>query len=287
MKTLEAMARDIERTHPEILVVNVFAGFSFADTYHTGPSFSAYTIGDEQLARQQLDRLQRWCLEHWELGHRRDPSLEEVWPQVEKNLSRGETPVVLVEPSDNIGGGAPGDGTSILRFLLQKKVQNAAVVIDDAAAVAEISREVPGGRQSLRFGGRGSRLGEGPVELDVELISTSDGQFELEDRHSHLASMSGVHIDMGPCVVIRHAGITILLTSRKTPPFDLGQLRSQGIVPERQSIIGVKAAVAHRQAYEPIQKASYTVSTPGPCSSDLSTFPFRNLRRPILPLERL
>jgi microcystin degradation protein MlrC len=97
--------------------------------------------------------------------------------------------------------------------------------------------------------------------------------------------MYGAHIDMGPCAVVRHAGVTILLTSRKTPPFDLGQWRSQGIDPERLSVIGVKAAVAHRRAYDPIAKASYTVDTPGPCASNLRLLPFQRIRRPVFPLD--
>jgi microcystin degradation protein MlrC len=107
--------------------------------------------------------------------------------------------------------------------------------------------------------------------------------------------MYGTHIDMGPSAVVRHSGsgsagsgpsgIRILLTTRKTPPFDLGQLRSQGIMPEKLFVIGVKAAVAHRRAYDPITQASYTVETPGPCSSDLRTFPYRHIRRPIFPLD--
>ena len=79
--------------------------------------------------------------------------------------------------------------------------------------------------------------------------------------------------------------MTILLTSRKTPPWDLGQFRSQGISPEAFRVIGVKAAVGHRQAYDPIKKASYTVLTPGPCSSRPSDFPYKRLRRPIYPLD--
>ena len=77
------------------------------------------------------------------------------------------------------------------------------------------------------------------------------------------------------------------LTTRKTPPFDLGQLRSQGIEPESLSVIGIKAAVGHRRAYDKIATASYTVDTPGPCSSDLTVFPFKKLRRPIFPLDRI
>jgi microcystin degradation protein MlrC len=85
--------------------------------------------------------------------------------------------------------------------------------------------------------------------------------------------------------VLRAAGVSVLLTSHKTPPFDLGQFRSQGIQPEEFSWIGIKAAVAHRRAYDPIAAASYYVETPGPCSSNLRQFPYRHLRRPIYPLD--
>ena len=90
---------------------------------------------------------------------------------------------------------------------------------------------------------------------------------------------------MGPCAVVRHKGVSILLTSRKTPPWDLGQWRSQGIEPEELSVIGVKAAVAHRRVYDPIAGEHYTVETPGPCSSNLKQFPFRNVKRPVFPLD--
>jgi microcystin degradation protein MlrC len=121
--------------------------------------------------------------------------------------------------------------------------------------------------------------------MEVEFISSSDGRFELEDRHSHLASMNGVNINMGPCAVVKARGVSILLTSKKTPPFDLGQLRSQGIIPEECSVIGVKAAVAHRQGYDPITAAAFTVNVPGPCSSDVGSFSFEKVRRPIYPLD--
>ena len=113
----------------------------------------------------------------------------------------------------------------------------------------------------------------------------SDGKFELEDKQSHLASMCGDRFDMGPCAVVRHPALTILLTSRRTPPFDLGQWRSQGIEPRELSVIVVKAAVAHRRAYDPIATRMLWVDTPGPCSSNLRAFPYRHVRRPIFPLD--
>jgi microcystin degradation protein MlrC len=97
--------------------------------------------------------------------------------------------------------------------------------------------------------------------------------------------MNGTSIAMGPAAVVRTAGVTILLTSKKTPPFDLGQFRSQGIEPIDFAVIGVKAAVAHRRAYDPIMGATYFVDTPGPCRSDLTAFPWQHLRRPVWPLD--
>jgi len=199
-------------------------------------------------------------------------------------VTRG--PVLLVEPADNVGGGAPGDCTDVLRALIRHQAKDAAVIMADPAAVSELQSVMLGRRHTLGIGGKGSRLDLGPVTLDVELISRSDGRFDLEDRHSHAAGGFGVHIDMGPTAVVRHQGVTIMLTSIKTPPWDLGQWRSQGIEPRDLGIIGIKAAVAHRRAYDPIAAASYTVRSRGPCTSNLRLLPYRRLRRPIFPLDR-
>ncbi len=282
MKALEAMARQMEGEDPELLAVNVFAGFAFADTPDTGVAFSASTLGAPVAAQQCVDRLRDWAEQHRTSGNVVDPPIESVMQQV---LAHREGPVLLVEPSDNIGGGAPGDGTGVLKSLLKHRVQNAVVVLNDPDAVQQLAAHNLGDRVTLSLGARGSQINSGPLHGTFELLSRSDGKFELEDRHSHLASMYGIHIDMGPTAVVRIDGIRIVLTSRKTPPFDLGQLRSQGIVPEEAAVIGVKAAVAHRRAYDPIAKASYTIDTPGPCSSNLKSFPYKKLRRPIFPLD--
>jgi microcystin degradation protein MlrC len=305
MRTLEAMAREIEATLPEIAAVNVFGGFSFADTPHTGVSFSAVTFGDPEIAAAELRRLSQWAIDHREEGNVTDPPLADVLSEIQRHVAAGETPVLIVEPADNIGGGAPGDATTILRALIENQIENSAVIINDPLAVSHTSQWKIGDRGTISVGGKGSRLTDGPIELDVELLNRTDGKFDLEDRNSHLASMAGVHIDMGPCAVVRvadaasvgpeagsfrhvrHAGIHILLTSRKTPPFDLGQWRSQGIEPESLSVIGVKAAVAHRRAYDKIARHTYTVAVPGPCSSDLRTFPWQRIRRPVFPLDEI
>jgi hypothetical protein len=94
--------------------------------------------------------------------------------------------------------------------------------------------------------------------VKATLLSRSDGRFTLEDRNSHLAAMQGVNVDMGPCAVVRVEGVTILLTTATRLLFDLGQWRRHGVEPSSLSIIGVKAAVAHRRAYDAIAAARFT-----------------------------
>jgi microcystin degradation protein MlrC len=287
--------------------VNVFGGFSFADTPDTGVSFTAVTLGEPRYALAELQELSEWAIANREAGNVLEEPLEAVLSRIKSSIQRTNPPadtggspqhepaspnvcgfakpIILAEPSDNIGGGAPGDGTNLLQALIAAEIDNAAVAIDDAQAVAALRTCQPGERRTLDLGGRGSRLAGGPLRLEVEFISRSDGRFALEDPNSHLASMCGSRFDMGACAVVRHKGVTILLTSHKTPPFDLGQWRSQGIVPETLSVIGVKAAVAHRRVYDPIAGAHYTVETPGPCSSNLKGFPFRHVKRPVFPLD--
>ncbi len=281
MRSLLQWARRTEERDPAVWAVNVMAGFSFADTLETGVSLAIIADADPSAQLRDGARL-AWALR--ERGAVQYPDVNEVVARLGPD-PRG--PVLLVEPADNIGGGAPGDGTGVLRALLAHRAARGLVAINDPQAVARLGEISVGGTLRLPVGGRGWALEAGPVELDLTLVSRSDGKFRLEDRQSHLASMSGLRADMGPSAVVRHAGVTILLTSRKTPPFDLGQFRSQGIEPREFGYIGVKAAVAHRQAYDPIAAESHWVDTPGPCSSDLASFPFRRLRRPVYPLDAI
>ena len=285
MRTLETMAREIEAAHEDIAAVNVMGGFSFADTPDTGVSFAAVTFGQAEAAREELQRLVAWSIDHQSDGNKVDRPLADSRNEIRADVEAGRTPVIVVEPADNIGGGAPGDTTELLRFLLDEQFPESACVINDPVSVSQLAVHQHGDQVKLSIGARDSSSFCQPVGLKVELVSASDGKFDLEDPNSHLASMYGVHIDMGRCAVVRNGEVSILLTSRKTPPFDLGQLRSQGIIPEECSVIGVKAAVAHRRAYDPITGKTYTVGTSGPCSSDVTTFPWQKIRKPIYPLS--
>jgi microcystin degradation protein MlrC len=282
MSDLIGHAMAVEKVRSDIWAFNIMAGFSFADSYETGVTLSTVSVAGIQSVKGVLEQGAKLAWDMRADGVVSYPTADEVLSLI------GPDPdglCLLVEPADNIGAGAPGDGTGILRAMISHNVARGLLAINDPHAVAHLRPHKNGSRIRVGIGGRGWRLDPGPVELEVAIVSQSDGEFDLEDPRSHLASISGSHFSMGPCAVVRYNGIHVLLTSYKTPPFDLGQFLSQGIDPLKFSIVGVKAAVAHKQAYDPITTASYWVATPGPCSSDLTNFPYSRLSRPAYPID--
>lgn len=282
MRALLDRAAWLEQQAAAIRCINIVPGFAFADTRDTG---LAITVVSEpaQAADAALEELQRLARQLAPLGVITEPDADGVLSDWHRRQPPGLT--VIAEPSDNIGGGAPGDGTGLLRAFLRHGIQRAAVCLNDPEAVAALERCQPGQRVSLAIGGRGSPLDPGPVQAEWTLAGLHDGRFELVDKQSHLASLAGDQFEMGRCAVVTLHGVTVLLTSRRTPPMDLGQWYAVGIDPATLSLVGVKAAVAHRRAYNPIASEQLAVSTPGPCTSDLSQFDYRQLRRPIYPLD--
>ncbi len=285
MLSLERRAREMESEQADLLAVNVLAGFPYADVPEAGVGFSAVTTGDLELAHGVLRELNVIASSLREEGHRPGMPLEEAMVRLREH---DEGPVLLVEPSDGVEVGAPGDGTRVLRALIEHGVREAGVVVNDPEAAATLQDAAPGERRDVTIGGMSGEIGAEPLPLEVEVVSKSDGRFVPEEiPRGSLASVLDDEVDMGPCALVRHEGVLVLLTSRRTPPHDLGQWRSQGVEPEELFVVCVKAAVEHRPAYVPIARASYTVDVSGPCPLDLRRLPFERVSRPIHPLDEL
>jgi microcystin degradation protein MlrC len=160
-------------------------------------------------------------------------------------------------------------------------------VLADAEAVAACWAAGEGAEVGLRVGGKADRWHGQPVDVTGTVRALSDGTFECELPDNHFASFYGNTIRMGRTAWLRVGGVNIVLTERKTPPFDLAQLRGVGVIPERQKLIAVKSAVAYRAAYSPIAAGVVELDTAGLCSANLARFPYRHLRRPIFPLDTI
>ncbi len=276
MRAVLARARAMEAADPQIIGINVMAGYAYADIADCGFSLNAATRGDPAQAAAYLDELIDVLEAHLDDGYPEEETLEVVLRRVD-TLPPGDGPVLLVEAADNIGGGSPGDATDILAPLLASGRRGIVTAINDPDAVLSCRDAGQGAEVHLKIGAKTDEFHGEPVAVSGRVRHLSDGVFDLENPKSHLASMRGTRIEMGPCAVLENDQAIILLTTQKTAPMDLGHLHSQGVRPEDATFVIVKAAVSHKAAYDPIARASFNVDSAGLCTSNLTRLPYTKL----------
>lgn len=276
MKSVLARARQIERENSEILCINVMAGYAYADIPMCGFSLNCSTRGTPEKASGFLDELVDILEAKLDDAYPHESKLDDALAQADA-LPPGEGPVLLIEPADNIGGGTPGDATGILGPLLVTGRTGIVAAINDPESAQACYAAGIGAEVSLKIGAKTDGLHGQPVPFTGHVRHLSDGRFELENPKSHLASMGGSTIRMGTTAVVENEQAIIVLTSNKTAPMDLGHLHSQSVYPKEATYVIVKAAVSHKDAYDPIARASIYVDSEGLCTSNLKRLPYKKL----------
>ena len=96
---------------------------------------------------------------------------------------------------------------------------------------------------------------------------------------------TGVRQRMGPSALLRAGGVRIIVISRRHQALDAECPRSFGVDPARMQWIGVKSSNHFRASYEPFAAAIYRLEFPSVQPSDPRELTYRNLRRPVWPLD--
>ena len=136
-------------------------------------------------------------------------------------------------------------------------------------------------------GGKTDKLHGDPVRIRGTVKLIYDGAYvETAIRHGGRR-----YLDQGLTAVIHAEGSTrdlpnvVILNSKRHTPFSLGQLTSAGVLPEKQKILVVKAAVAFRAAYEPIAGTIIEVDTPGLTAVNPKRFTYKHARQDLYGLR--
>jgi microcystin degradation protein MlrC len=265
---------------PVILDSSLALGFPYADVPQMGPSVIVITNEDAERARLEADAFANHL---WEARKQMTAHLPEAPEAVAQALRAKETPVVLVDFGDNVGGGSAGDGTILLHELLRQGATHALICLSDQGSVQACALAGVNGLVRLTVGGKVDRLHGEPVEVTGRVRVLHDGTYlETATRHG------GRRVNhMGLTAVVEIDGHNLLvLNSYRHPPFSLGQLTCLGIQPELQRIIVVKAAIAYKAAYAPVARTIIEVDTPGLTAVNPARFAYKHIRRPMFPLDR-
>ncbi|WP_026379775.1 M81 family metallopeptidase [Afifella pfennigii] len=260
---------------PGILSASLAMGFAYADSPHLGATLLAYGASQEA-ADAAADRLAESV---WQARERFTPDLVALKDLSAALAAADARPTIVVDPSDNVGGGSAGDGTAVLAALIEAGL-GGVVVITDPEAVGQAKAAGLGATFEALVGAKADREHGEPVRLAGEIVWLGEASFTNSSSY-----MTGFLTLMGETAVIRHGDLKVVLTSLRTMPFDQGILTSVGIDPAAEPVIVVKSAIAWRAAFEPIARRILIADTPGICPASLRAEHYRKAPRPIWPLD--
>src|SRR5690606_2849873 len=95
MKSVLAAARDIEARDPDILTVNVMAGYAYSDIAICGFSLNCVTRGSLEAANRHLDELVGVLEAHIEAGYPHEDDLATALAKADA-LPPGKGPILLI-----------------------------------------------------------------------------------------------------------------------------------------------------------------------------------------------
>lgn len=269
---------DAQLARPGLLSNSILLGFPYADVPEMGSAALAVADGDRALAQQAALELGRAL---WDRRTDLQGRLVEIEAALDEALAL-PGPVCLLDMGDNVGGGSPGDGTLIAQAIHRRQVGPACVCLFDPAAVAQAEAAGPGATLDLQIGGRTDDLHGRPLAARFRVRSLHDGRFEeSQARHGGFRTF-----DQGRSAVVEtEHRLTVLVTSRRVPPFSLQQLTSCGLEPRQFQILIAKGVIAPAAAYAPVCTKLIRVNTPGVTCADLLRLSYRQRRRPMYPFE--
>jgi microcystin degradation protein MlrC len=269
------------------LAASLFTGFPHADIRNAGLSAVVVTDGDQELAERLRDELlnEAWAgreafvyrLEPLEQSLARAKALEAPKP--------GEGPIVLLDHYDNCASGGTMDTTAVLAAILKEGLDNvAAFAIYDPEAVNQAIAAGIGAEIALAIGGKLAMPAipgdSRPLTVTGTVKTISNGRFRNKGPMGR-----GALTDMGPSVVLDTGKVEIALISRHVEPSDLNCLVALGIDPMQKRYVMLKSRIHWRAGLGAVAKAVVECAGMGVCTSDYSTLTFRNVRRPIYPLD--
>jgi microcystin degradation protein MlrC len=134
---------------------------------------------------------------------------------------------------------------------------------------------------TLSLGGKHNGDTTKPLTISGEVVAISEGGFTFEGPMT-----AGLRTTMGNTAVLRVGGIDVIISSARLQTLDCGIFRSQGIDPETKSVLGVKSTHQFRAAFEPFAREILLVDTGGFLSRNPEDLTYRNVRRPVWPLDK-
>jgi microcystin degradation protein MlrC len=191
-------------------------------------------------------------------------------------LAHADGPVVLADIADNPGGGAPGDSTLLLQRLLSRGVDACVGPFWDPA-VATLAQIVGvGGCFKVRLGGKAGPDSGPPLDVEAEVLGVAEEAAQ---------TWSGTRTSLGRACALGIGTVRVMVASLRDQAYGPDLFRTVGIEPTDHRLVVVKSAQHFVAGFAPMARAIVLASGGGPLEADFRKIPYRNIPRPMWPLD--
>lgn len=277
MAAANAAARKLE-TSGAALSTSLIHGFLWADTPGMGAGVLVVSDGPGTALASAARRVGEAFFDAREETRALRLPASAILERIE-SAEVGAAPFVVADACDNPGGGAGSDSTFILEKVLDRGLSGYAFAyIWDPVAVQFALAAGEGAMLRLRLGGKtGPEAGQ---PLDVTARVGAIGR-NLVQRGL------GFTAPAGTAIALEIAGNLVVINDVRGQVFSPTCFTDLGISPGTQRALVVKSTQHFREQFEPIAREILYCETPGALSLDIDPGRYRNLQRPIWPVDEV
>ena len=280
--TLSGPARDImlynqalTAAHPELKDLTFFHGFPYADVPCSGASVTAVAETAEAAllyARQAAEYA--WSRRYDFTAPIHSPAQAMDLAEQVKGIA------VINESSDNPGGGAPGDGTHLLKEMLRRDRPGSVFgCIYDPEVARQALAAGPGQHIDCLLGGKSDARHGAPIALKGAYVKTlSDGTYIRKNPMG-----AGETARIGLTALLQAGNVGIIVSEGRRQVLDDGPFRIVGIDWRDMKIIALKSSQHFKAWWKDRADAIISCDSEGIHSADLRRFPYRYLDQSFYP----
>jgi len=279
LQSIVAVARKME-ADGEILHASFFPVQPWLDLPGLGFAVLVCTDGDAATAQRAAEKLADLV---WERRHDFDPELVELQEAIDTGL-REEGTTVVADSGDAPSGGSAADNVTVLKTLLEAGAERSDrltyLTMCDAEAAKLCADAGVAATLTLDVGHKVSRNDGKPLRIQCRVHTISDGSFVMLD-----AGARGIRNDQGLTVVVSIGSIRLVIRSRPAFEWDTGIYSAFGLRLEAAALVFVKSPSHFKVAFARYAQRILLADTPGPTCPNMRRLVFRNVTRPLFPID--
>jgi microcystin degradation protein MlrC len=261
----------------DVIDVSWFHGFPYTDTSIVG-SHVVVTTREDRPAAERIGK--RLAAHLWNARETFRPESLSAEQAITVALSQPGRPIVINETSDNCGGGTPGDGTHLLKAMLDAKLESACFgFIVDPDVASQAHEAGTGATINVDLGGKYDDLHGDTLNLTAYVKALHDGRLVMQ------AMAKGAPLNLGPMARLVVDGIDVIVASLRSQTFDPEPFLALGIDVTRYKIVALKSSNHFRAGFQDIAAGIVTADPPGLTTHQIQIFERTKALRPLWPIH--